>query len=86
MISPRHIPIHTQSSPKRYVAAVRTPYLPPQFHRISPAEEPDPNLKFDPSDIFYPTELRCPNCDQISADSICSCGAAIRHPNTGELP
>ena len=86
MISPRHIPIHTQSSPKRYVAAVRTPYLPPQFHRISPTEEQDPDLKFDISDIFYPTELRCPSCDQISADAICSCGATIQHPNQGKQP
>ena len=38
----------------------------------------------DASDIFYPTELICPNCDQISSDLICSCGATIQHPDSGD--
>ena len=79
-------PIHTQSSTKRYVAAVPTSHLPIRFHCLRTAEEPDPSLKFDPLDIFYPTELRCPSCDQISADAICSCGATIQHPNQGKQP
>ena len=65
---------------------VYRPYLPIWFHRFSNVEQPDPDLKVDPSDINYPSELRCPNCDQFSADSICICGATIQHPNTGELP
>ena len=65
---------------------VYSPYLPIWFHRFRTAEEPDPDLKVDPSDINYPSELRCPNCDQFSADSICICGATIQYPNTGELP
>ena len=65
---------------------VYSPYLPIWFDRFRTAEEPDPDLKVDPSDINYPSEIRCPNCDRISADSICDCGAAIQHPNIGELP
>ena len=64
---------------------VYSPYLPIWFQRFRTAEEPDPDLKVDPSDINFTSELRCPNCDQFSADSICSCGATIQHPNTGEL-
>jgi len=38
----------------------------------------------DAFDIFYPIELICPNCDQISSDLICSCGATIQHPDSGD--
>ena len=86
MISHPYPPIRTQSSPDRNLAKVHTPYLPIWFRRFNDAEKPDPDLKVDPSDINYPSELRCPNCDRISADSICDCGAAIQHPNIGELP
>ena len=86
MISPRHNPEHPQSSPNMYVARVPTSYLLTQFQPVSSAEDPESNWKFDPSDINYPSELRCPNCDRISAGSICDCGAAIQHPNIGELP
>ena len=86
MILPRHTPIHTQSSPNMYVARVPKSYLPTRFDSVSSAEDPEPNWKVDPSDINYPSELRCPNCDQFSADSICICGATIQHPNIGELP
>ena len=86
MISPRHTPIHTQSSPNMYVARVPTSYLLARFEPISSVEDPEPNWRFDPSDINFTSELRCPNCDQFSADSICICGATIQHPDTGELP
>ena len=86
MISTQHSPTGPRSIPGQTVVTVYSPYLPIWFRRFNDAEKPDPNLKFDPSDIFYSTELRCPNCDQFSADSICSCGATIQHPNTGELP
>ena len=75
-----------QSSPDQTGATIHTPDLPIWFQRFRTTEEPDSDLKFDPSDINYPSELRCPNCDQFSADSICSCGATIQHPDTGELP
>ena len=75
-----------QSAPDQTGATIHTPHLPIWFHRFNAAEEPDPDLKVDPSDINYPSEIRCPNCDRISADSICDCGAAIQHPNIGELP
>lgn len=37
------------------------------------------------SDMVLPTELPCPNCGRISADAICSCGATIQHPDSGDL-
>ncbi len=86
MNSPKNSPTSLQNGPRQIRATVHTPYLPIWFHRFNDAEKPDPSLKFDPSDIFYSTELRCPNCDRISEDSICSCGATIQHPDTGELP
>ena len=67
-------------------ATIYTPHIPIWFDRFNAVEEPDPDLKVNPSDINYPSEIRCPNCDRISADSICDCGAAIQHPNIGELP
>ena len=85
MNSPKHSPTGLQNGPRQIRLTVHTPYLPIWFRRFNDAEKPDPDLKVDPSDINYPSELRCPNCDQISADSICSCGATIQHPNTGEL-
>ena len=65
---------------------VYSPYLPIWFDRFNAVEEPDPDLKVDSLDINYPSEIRCPNCDRISTDSICDCGTAIQHPNIGELP
>ena len=86
MISLKSTSTVSQSAPDQTGATIHTPDLPIWFHRFRTAEEPDPNLKFDISDIFYPTELRCPSCDQISADAICSCGATIQHPNQGKQP
>jgi len=64
---------------------VYSPYLPIWFDRFRTAEEPDPDLKVDPSDINYPSEIRCPNCDELTTDLICRCGATIHQPNTGEF-
>ena len=86
MNSPNHSPTGLQNGPRQIRATVHTPYLQIWFRRFYDAEKPDQDLKVDPSDINYPSELRCPNCDRISADSICDCGAAIQHPNIGELP
>ena len=86
MISTQHSPTGLRIIPGQTGVMVYSPYLPIWFHRFRTAEEPDPDLKVDPSDINYPSELRCPNCDRISAGSICDCGAAIQHPNIGELP
>ena len=86
MISPKHTPNSLQRAYRRTGAMEHTPQLPIWFNRFNAVEEPDPDLKVDPSDINYPSEIRCPNCDRISADSICDCGAAIQHPNIGELP
>ena len=86
MISTQHSPTGPGIISGQPGATIYTPHIPIWFHRFKDAEEPDPDLKFDPSDINYPSELRCPNCDQFSADSICICGATIQHPNTGELP
>jgi len=64
---------------------VYSPYLPIWFDRFNAVEEPDPDLKVDPSDINYPSEIRCPNCDELTTDLICRCGATIHQPNTGEF-
>ena len=66
-------------------ATIHTPHLPIWFHRFRTAKEPDPDLKVDPADINFTSELRCPNCDRISAYLICSCGAMIQHPDSGDL-
>ena len=84
MISTQHPPTGPRIIPGQTGVTVYSPYLPIWFHRFNNAEEPDPDLKFDPSDINYPSELRCPNCDQISSDLICSCGATIQHPDSGD--
>ena len=81
--SPSTVP---QSAPDQTGATIHTPDLPIWFHRFRTTEEPDLDFEIEPADIIYPTELRCPNCDRISIDSICDCGAAIQHPNIGELP
>ena len=86
MISTQHSPTGLRIIPGQTGVTVYSPYLPIWFHRFRTAKEPDPDLKVDPSDINFTSELRCPNCDQFSADSICICGATIQHPNTGELP
>ncbi len=75
-----------QSSPDQTGATIHTPDLPIWFQRFRTTEELDSDFEFEPEDIIYPTELRCPNCDRISTDSICDCGAVIQHPNIGELP
>lgn len=75
-----------QISPDQTGATIHTPDLPIWFHRFRTTGEPDSDLEFEPADINYLSEIRCPNCDRISADSICDCGAAIQHPNIGELP
>ena len=66
-------------------ATIYTPHIPIWFDRFNAVEEPDPDLKVDPSDINYPSELRCPNCDQLGFDSICGCCAMIQHPDSGDL-
>ena len=86
MISTQHSPTGLRIIPGQTGVTVYSPYLPIWFHRFRTAKEPDPDLKVDPSDINFTSELRCPNCDQFSADSICICGATIQLPNTGELP
>ena len=73
-----------QSAPDQTGATIHTPHLPIWFHRFRTTEEPDSDLEFEPADIVYPTELRCPNCDLISNGLISSCGAMIQQPNTGE--
>ena len=80
--SPSTVP---QSAPDPTGATIHTPHLPIWFHRFRTTEEPDSDFEFEPEDIIYPTELRCPNCDRISAYLICSCGAMIQHPDSGDL-
>ena len=79
--SPSTVP---QSAPDQTGATIHTPHLSIWFHRFRTTKEPDSDLEFEPADIIYPTELRCPNCDRISAYLICSCGGIIQQPNTGE--
>ena len=74
-----------QSAPGQTGATIHTPHLPIWFHRFRTTEEPDSDVEFEPADIIYPTELRCPNCDLISNGLICSCGAMIQHPDSGDL-
>ena len=85
MISTQHSPTGPRIIPVQTGVTVYSPFLPIWFHRFNNAEEPDPDLKFDPSDINYPSELRCPNCDQLSFDSICRCGAMIQHLDSGDF-
>ena len=80
--SPSTVP---QSAPDQTGATIHTPHLPICFHRFRTTEEPDSDLEFEPADITYPTELRCPNCDRVSTNLICSCGAMIQHLNKGEF-
>ena len=80
--SPSTVP---QSAPDQTGATIHTPHLPIWFHRFRTTEEPDSDLEFEPADIIYPTELRCPNCDRVSTDLICICGAMIQYPDSGEL-
>ena len=80
--SPSTVP---QSAPDQTGATIHTPHLPIWFHRFRTTEEPDSNFEFEPEDIIYPTELRCPNCDRISAYLICSCGAMIQLPGSRDL-
>jgi len=85
MISTQHSPTGLRIIPGQTGVTVYSPYLPIWFDRFNAVEEPDPDLKVDPSDINYPSELRCPNCDQLSFDSICRCGAMIQHPDSGDF-
>ena len=80
--SPSTVP---QSAPDQTGATIHTPHLPIWFHRFRTTKEPDSDLEFEPADIMYPTELRRPNCDRVSNDLICICGAMIQHPDSGEL-
>ena len=80
--SPSTVP---QSAPDQTGATIHTPHLLIWFHRFRTTEEPDSDLEFEPADITYPTELRCPNCDRVINDLICICGAMIQHPDSGEL-
>ena len=80
--SPSTVP---QSAPDQTGAAIHTPHPSIWFHRFRTTEEPDSDLEFESADIIYPTELRCPNCDRISAYLICSCGVMMQHPDSGDL-
>ena len=85
MISVKSPSTVLQSSPDQTGATTHIPHRPIWFHRFRTTEEPESNVEFEPADIIYPTELRCPNCDRISAYLICSCGAMIQHPASREL-
>ena len=85
MISVKSTSTVLQSSPGQPEATIHTPPLPIWFHRFRTSVEPESDLEFEPADIMCPTELRCPNCDRVSTDLICSCGATIQHPDSGEL-
>ena len=80
--SPSTVP---QSAPDQTGATINTPHLLIWFHLFRTTEEPDSDLEFEPADIMYPTELRCPNCDRVSTNLICRCGAMIQHPDSGDL-
>ena len=80
--SPSTVP---QGAPDPTGATIHTPHLPIWLHCFRTTEEPDSDFEFEPEDIIYPTELRCPNCDRISAYLICSCDAMIQHPDSGDL-
>ena len=85
MISVKSPSTVTQSAPGQTRATIHTPHLPIWFRRFRTNEEPDSDLEFEPADIIYLTELRCPNCDLISNGLICSCGSMIQHPDSGDL-
>ena len=85
MISVKSPSTALQSAPGLTGVTIHTPHLPIWFHRFRTTEEPESNVEFEPADIIYPTELRCPNCDRISAYLICSCGVMMQHPDSGDL-
>ena len=85
MISVKFPSTVPQSAPGQTGATIHTPHLSIRFHRFRTTEGPDSDLEFEPADIIHPTELRCPNCDRISAYLICSCDAMIQHPDSGDL-
>jgi|GEM_PF-1429761 len=85
MISHKHLLKGPQNIPGQAKAGIHSPQLPTWFHRFTNEQEPNPHWKTDSSDLFYPSELRCPNCDQLSFDSICRCGAMIQHPDSGDF-
>ena len=86
MISVKSSSTVSQSAPDQTGATIHTPHLSIWFHRFRTTEEPESNVEFEPADIIYPTELRCPNCDRVSTDLICRCDAMIQHPDAGDLP
>ena len=85
MISVKSPSTVLQSALGQTGATLHSSCLPIWFQRFRTTEEPDSDLEFEPADIIYPTELRCPNCDRVSNDSICICGAMIQHPDSGDL-
>ena len=53
---------HCTSSkcPDQTGVTIHTPRLPIWFHRFRNTEDPEPNWKFDPSDIFIPPNYAAP--------------------------
>ena len=86
MISVKSSSTVPQSAPDQTGATIHTPHLPIWFRRFRTTEESDSDLEFEPADIIYPTELRCPNCDRVSTNLICRCGAMIQHPDARDYP
>ena len=49
------------------------------FLRFDKTEDEEPDEWFHPSDIHFPNEIKCPNCERIPADTVCKCGEIIQH-------
>jgi hypothetical protein len=73
--------VHKAKSPEQ-IEAIDSPKTDLVNQRVSVASK----QKNTPFPIWYASQILCPNCDQFSSDSICSCGATIQHPNKGRQP
>ena len=49
------------------------------FARFDTTEDEEPDEWFHPSDINFPNEMDCPNCNRITADAVCECRTIIQH-------
>ena len=54
-------------------------YVPLWFLRFDTTEDEEPDEWLHPSDIHFPNEMDCPNCNRITADAVCECEAIIQH-------
>jgi len=79
MIPPKNSLSHKSS--EKYFSVTKTHIIYPKlwFARFDATEDEEPDEWFHPSDIHFPNEIKCPNCERIPADAVCKCGEIIQH-------